>query len=80
MLYRNQSEDCIYLRAKRVLTDSPVTPTEPITQIGRAGAGGPAASSGLRVQEGVHRSVGGGAGRQLPGDRHAGGLRREHQL
>eukprot|EP00976_Prorocentrum_cordatum_P014409 287974-Prorocentrum_minimum.AAC.1 len=26
MFYRNQLEDCIYLRAKRVLTNSPVTP------------------------------------------------------
>eukprot|EP00959_Pyramimonas_sp_CCMP1952_P256162 5350421-Pyramimonas_sp.AAC.1 len=27
----NSSEDCVYLRAKRVLTNSPVTPTKQIT-------------------------------------------------
>eukprot|EP00959_Pyramimonas_sp_CCMP1952_P046219 965120-Pyramimonas_sp.AAC.1 len=32
MFYRSLSEDCIYLRAKRVLTYSPVTPTKRITK------------------------------------------------
>eukprot|EP00976_Prorocentrum_cordatum_P091275 1188456-Prorocentrum_minimum.AAC.2 len=49
----NESEDCIYLRAQRVLTNSPVTPTKLITNKKHQGRferfGGKMACSGLPV-------------------------------